>query len=758
MPPSLWNSLQQFAWRWRGVAIAAPLTAFTILGLRSTGALQGLEWAAFDQYFLLCPAEKADDRIAIVGITESDLQTYGWPLPDQVLAELLQKVKQQQPRSIGLDLYRDLPVEPGYAALTKVFASTPNLIGIEKIGAASVAPPPVLKKLDQVSANDVVFDGDGKVRRGLLYLEDQTGENRLGLGMALSLLYLQKEGIEPKWVDDRILKLGQAQFPALEASDGSYVRANHQGYQLMINYRRTKQPFETVSVQSILNGQIDPALFRDRIILIGSVAESLKDFVHTPHGVQFLRLGEPTPGVEVHAQIVSQILSSTLQGRPNIQSWNEPTEVLWIAGWAFAGALVGMLRGSRRQLKRKIGIQGFLQRVRESSSVRWMGGLLLGSIGLVGATYVPFLYSLWIPVVPPLLGFWTAAIAMIGFQARNSILLRNTLGRYLTDEVVASLLETPGGLKLVGEKRKVTTLMADIRGFTSLSEQLPPEELVKLLNRFIAAMTTTIQNYGGTVNDLTGDGIVVFFGAPIQKPDDSERAVACAVAMQLAMIEVNQMNEPQNLPTLEIGIGINTGEVVLGNIGSEAFAKYTAIGSHVNLAARIESFTTGRQILISESTFSEVAAIARIISKLQTYVKGVQAPITLFEVGGMGEPYELVLPDNYDVSIALKKPIPLVFSLLKDKSIEETQHSGTLIKLSAKGAAIAAETLPPALSNLKINLLEEDERKEPSKNAIYAKTTQQEAEAGMFWVCFTDVPPSVAAALRLLRSDRRLRQ
>jgi adenylate cyclase len=180
-----------------------------------------------------------------------------------------------------------------------------------------------------------------------------------------------------------------------------------------------------------------------------------------------------------------------------------------------------------------------------------------------------------------------SAIAIAGYLVHTATGMRQTFGRYLTDEVVANLLETPEGLQLGGEKRKVTILMSDLRGFSALSERVSPEIAVSVINFYLEVMTEVISQYHGTINELMGDGMLVMFGAPISREDDSQRAIACALAMQLAMDRVNQHNQQLNLPPLEMGIGINTGEVLVGNIGSQKRAKYTVMGSPVNLASRL---------------------------------------------------------------------------------------------------------------------------------------------------------------------------
>ena len=182
--------------------------------------------------------------------------------------------------------------------------------------------------------------------------------------------------------------------------------------------------------------------------------------------------------------------------------------------------------------------------------------------------------------------------------------IRQTFGRYLSDDIVESILERPDGLKIGGEKRDATILMSDLRGFTSLSEGLPAEDVVSMVNIYLETMTDIILKYQGTIDEFIGDGILVIFGAPFQRPDDAGRAVACAVAMQLAMASVNDRNRQAGYPEVALGIGINTGPMVVGNIGSTKRMKYGVVGSNVNLTARIESYTVGGQIFISENTLT----------------------------------------------------------------------------------------------------------------------------------------------------------
>ncbi len=737
-------------WQWRGVFIAVPAVCAIVFLIRLSGLLQPLEWAALDHYFRMRPAEPKDDRIVIVGLHESDVQKYGFPLPDSTLATALKRIKQQQPSAIGLDLYRDLPVGKGGAELTQIYKSTPNLIGVQKVikgaGFGSVAASPVLSELGQVGANDLVVDGDGKLRRGLLSVTSDRNQDYLSFAFALSLLHLQPKGIEPKTTEQDHIQLGQTTFLPFEADDGGYIHADAAGYQVLLNYRGGQDSFDLISLEQLLEGKIAPDRLRGKVVLIGSVAESLNDFFETPYNARSAQLRRLTPGVEIHAQITSQILSSVLDQRPPIHTASKLAEWAWIVGWTLLGALLVWQQRSTTQHSKFQSLKIFLSL------------LIAGSI-LIGLTFAAFLQSWWLPVVPPLLGLSSSAIAITAYLAQGAAELRKTFGRYLTDEVVSQLLETPEGLSLKGERRKVTVVMADIRGFTSISEKLQPEAVVELLNLYLSEITQVVKTYGGSINDITGDGIVIFFGAPIQKSDDTERAIACAISMQLAMETVNQQARRFNLPKLSIGIGIDTGEVVIGNIGSKDYAKYTAIGSHVNLASRIESFTVGGQVLISESTYEAARSSIRVEGQMPVFVKGVDQAVQLYEVSGIDAPYSVFLSQEQDVFIELRSAIAIEFERLAGKHLEGETLYGKLTQLSSKGGVIDALPVPLPLTNLKLKVVYTAGDTVQTYTDIYAKVTQQATDdETSFCVRFTDLPAIAAEFFQTLRSDRRARK
>ncbi|MEM1155236.1 MAG: adenylate/guanylate cyclase domain-containing protein [Pseudomonadota bacterium] len=217
---------------------------------------------------------------------------------------------------------------------------------------------------------------------------------------------------------------------------------------------------------------------------------------------------------------------------------------------------------------------------------------------------------------------------------RNEKFIRATFGRYLSDEIVTDILERPEGLQLGGDLRRVTIMMADIRGFTTLSEHLAPNEVVTIINRYLGAMTDIIMEHQGTIDEFIGDAILAVFGAPISREDDADRAVHCALAMQAAMQHVNATNQAEGLPEIHTGIALNTGDVIAGNIGSERRSKYGFVGHPMNVTSRIEDNTAGGEILISDSTLQALAGAFETGRSKEINVKGIDQSIVIHQILG----------------------------------------------------------------------------------------------------------------------------
>jgi len=335
-----------------------------------------------------------------------------------------------------------------------------------------------------------------------------------------------------------------------------------------------------------------------------------------------------------------------------------------------------------------------------------------------------------------------------------SELLKKMFGRYLSTEVMNTIIEKPSTLELGGERRKVSIIITDLRGFTALSERLEPEQVVRMLNIYFEVMVDIILKYGGTINEIIGDSLLIIFGAPQQMPDRMHRAVACAISMQNAMTQVNRENSEAGLPIIEMGIGINETEAIVGNIGSSKRSKYTVIGSGVNMASRIESYSVGGQILISESIHKNISDDLMLTGQKEIFPKGAESPIRIFEVSGIGESFNLALTDSEDTIYSLDQTIPLRCVVLGGKHIGKQSIEGSIIKLSKKKAEIEIKDSIKLLSNLKLNLTNVDETL--ISKGFYAKVTEKETNEDNTYIKiqFTSMPSEISAYFQAFLSYR----
>jgi adenylate cyclase len=321
-------------------------------------------------------------------------------------------------------------------------------------------------------------------------------------------------------------------------------------------------------------------------------------------------------------------------------------------------------------------------------------------------------------------------------------------GRYVSDEIVDDLLERPDGLTLGGERRTVTVLMADVRGFTTLSERLAPEQVVALLNSFLETMTEIIMTHGGTIDEILGDAVLVIFGAPVRHADHARRAISCAVDMQLALPIVNARHREMGLPTLEMGVGVHTGEVVAGNIGSRRRAKYGVVGSPVNLTARIESYTVGGQILVSAVSASAAGTDLRIDGTMEVRAKGFNEPVTVYEVGGigLGTSASRTLPERDMAMIELSVPVAVNFARVDGKVVGDTRYTGFIARASGCEAEIQCQRPPRAFSDVRLELPD-------GAGTIYGKVLPwTRADRVGFLIRFTAIDDAATATLASVRS------
>lgn len=330
--------------------------------------------------------------------------------------------------------------------------------------------------------------------------------------------------------------------------------------------------------------------------------------------------------------------------------------------------------------------------------------------------------------------------------------VRETFGRYVDDAVVQTLLDEPEGLRLGGEKREISILMSDLRGFTSLCERLPPETIVSLLNGYFGAMTEIVLSYGGTIDELLGDAMLVIFGAPLSQPGHADRAVSCAIAMQRAMDAVNERSAAQGLPRLEMGIAINTGEAVVGNIGSHQRTKYGVVGSHVNLTARIEALTVGHQVLVSEATWRACSLPLDVVDELTFTAKGFEAPVTVLEVRGVQGDPERTIAGIEDELRPLRPSLPV--RLLVSGVGGPQQHDAEMVAASTHRCELRTSAPIGVERRAAVSLRIQDRGGDRGgqSSTVHGKVVARPAEDRLH-VRFTALPPAVAERLHVLMAE-----
>jgi adenylate cyclase len=351
--------------------------------------------------------------------------------------------------------------------------------------------------------------------------------------------------------------------------------------------------------------------------------------------------------------------------------------------------------------------------------------------------------GLILELVRPLLFVLLAAISILVFRyvneereklegLRQRDLIRATFGRYLSNEVVEEILDKPEGLRRSGEFREVTFLVSDLRGFTALSCALSPQTVIEILNRYLEVMVEIVSRFGGTVSELQGDGLLVYFGAPIARGRDPERAVACALTMQNALAEFNREQVRRHLPQLGMGIGIETGEVVVGSIGSDMRAKYTAIGSPINTAFRIESITVGGQILIGENTYAKVADIVSVRRQKSAEFKGIEAPMHLYEVDGVGGAMAVNLVETEaDPLRRFVEPVPIQMQMIESKQVSGAPMEAFLLAVGQHQLEARLPEKVRAHGSVRVRLKNSD-REIPDAYAIIEAVVPEEGDTNHF--------------------------
>lgn len=424
---------------------------------RLTGILQPLEWSALDAGLRSRPTEPVDERIVIVGIQESDIRGAGqYPIPDQRLATILNTLQTYQPAVIGVDIFRDMPVAPGHAELLKALQAN-NVIAVEQVlsdrTGFTVNPPPTVPP-ERIGFVDAFSDPDGKQRRALLGTVDEQENYRFSLAVQLAKAYLQPKGMQ---LDNGLqnpdaMRFGSTELPLFYRNSGGYVNADAGGVQMLINFRNRRNPFRFLSLQDLQQG-VNPDWLRGKIVLIGYTAPSVKDSVNSTA----IATDNPPQiyGVEMHAHVVSQILSATLDGRPFLQVWLDGFEYLWIITWGVVG--IGIGRGIRSPQMSFLGLAIVL------------AILLAGSYGLL-------LLGWWIPVVPALLALVINGAGLAAFYRYDEALRSRLADRQIIIEQTFNTIHS-------GPLQTLAQLLRQVK-----SEDAPPAQILTKLEQLNAEL------------------------------------------------------------------------------------------------------------------------------------------------------------------------------------------------------------------------------------------------------------------------------
>jgi adenylate cyclase len=620
--------------------VLAVGTSFTLL--RAVGAFEGPELLVYDT---LIRARAALVRVPVAPVTlvsasEADLNHWGWPITDEVLARAIERLEEVGPSAIGIDLYRDRPRPPGAERLTDALRRFANIIVAFKFagGEASIPPPDVLRGTDRVGFVDTVADPGGVVRRGLLFADDGTSW-AVSMPLRLAIAHLASDDgirLHPDPRHPEFVRLGKATIPPLGANDGGYAGIDDAGYQMLIDYRGGWDAFPRLDLTTVLEGNFPVDQVRGRIVLLGVGADSVKDLFYTPLSSGGPTSQKPMFGNELQAHIAAQLvalakgdISPTAVPRPLF-------EPAWILFWTAVGGAVAAF--TRRPI------------------VLATGGAIvvtsLGAIALAG-----FLGSIWIPIVPAAIGSLASAGLVTALGSWQERAQRELLMRIFEQNVSPAIAEMlwkqrdafMAGTRPRSQRLVATVLFTDLRGFTALSESADPDMLIEWLNTYLERMAEIVSEHGGIVDKFIGDAIMAVFGVPIprrapaERAADARNAVECALAMERAVTALNVEWMRAGRPNAAMRVGIFTGPLVAGAVGGTQRLNYTVIGDTVNTASRLESFdrSIGKdltcRILIGEPTRELIGDVYRLRYVGDVLLKGKSQPIAVHLLEGVND-------------------------------------------------------------------------------------------------------------------------
>jgi len=486
-------------------------------------------------------------------------------------------------RTIGLDLYRDLPVSPGVELLERALAEEPRIIAVKKFGdpqLAGIPGPEILEESGRLGFNDLLPDDVGEsIRRTALYMTDAQGP-QTSFAMLLAQHALAAEGVFPGPVagNEDWLRLGVTPLPPLSAGFGGYRNLDSRGYQIMMDYAVTA--FETISLGQLLSGEVPASTLRDRVAILGASAKSLRDELPIP-------LGGRMAGMGIHAHVVDQLMRMARGVSAPRRAMGDRAEAGLVVIVSLLGGLLG-LGSARRSL---LGV------------VLLSGAVLAGLVALLGLGYAAFQSGVWVPIVAPMVAWLGSAGLLTAWVSSRETAQREQLmrifARHVSSDVAEEIWQKRDEFLAEGRPRPqrlmATILFVDLRGYTARAETMDPAALMDWVGEFMERMAHEISLHGGVVDDYFGDGIKADFGIPVPRREEKEvdqdarSAVEAALAMASALGELNAGYRRRGLPECGMRIGIHTGSVVAGSLGAAERLKYTVVGDVVVTAQRLEA-------------------------------------------------------------------------------------------------------------------------------------------------------------------------
>ena len=609
------------------------VAALILWGLETSRILQSVNLLVYDYITSIRKAPSGQSQqIVIIGISESDIQTYGYPIDDSLLCEAIDRLSLEGVKAIGLDLYRDKGVGAKQNCLRETIRSNPTLVSIFNV-ADGIAPIPGAPK-GQQGYNDIPVDEDGIVRRDLVHVGGQD-EHFVTLPMRLLEVATANKNLRRK------LESGIGEDYWLQSDSGGYFSLDAAGFQQMLPFAQPGS-FRLWTLQQLLTEQIPASSLQGTIALIGVTAPSIKDAFQVPH-TRFQTSASMAlmPGVEVHAHRLAALMDRQAQPHRS-KIWTSPVEVSNLL--IILASLISALVAERISPIRR----GLLLLI-----------LLIGSWLVIGS--LALLVHVWLELSE-------TAIALILFGG-TGLLRRGALAQVQRQQVERLLGQTTSPAvadqlwsqretllsdgRFEGRQLPVTVIFSDTRNFTTVSEGLSPAALLNWLNRCMAYCVPAITNRGGMVNKFTGDGFMAVYGAPIGlgAAGDARAALQTALEIQQGMTKLNEELEASGEPPVALRLGIHSGPVLAGSMGCSERLEYAVIGDTVNCASRLESIEKERhdnlcRILISEETrgllHEEVTAtdeewILRLIwmDWGSMKVKGREEPLRIWELRGI---------------------------------------------------------------------------------------------------------------------------